>query len=296
MKLIIIKDGERKFALSAEDIKLLNTDVNADTKEVKLGGEIIPVIRAMDVHGSMETNREKLLYGIRRLLIDGNKTDLEAFTKLLSDFTEIPESDSEPMGVTENFYGGLKEIMEAINDFKKTASAKIETNITEMAGDLLPETGDQLHAIVKATEKATTLILDITEKLQDSNSSLNTEMQKIKEMKNEFENGLSNMITTMEAMSKIKTRNDRYIKTILEALSFQDITGQQIYKIVEIVSKVDRNLKEIVLELGLKIKKKAKNTDPETLQKGESLLALLKGPKANMISQKEIDDIVSKFL
>ncbi len=294
MKLLLIRKDDKYISVAADDVKLINREIDTVPDEIKFQEQTIPVLDVDDLIAPKPDTKETILNEIKTILTEGDPDEIQKITSLISELQ--PEESDESGELSSTIYNGLKEILESINDFKKTTVNKLDSSLTEIAGDALPETSDQLEAIVRATEKATNTIIDTTEKMQDSHIRINKEMKKISEMKEQLERGLVGVINVMDSMENIRSENDAHLMTILEALSFQDITGQRIYKIVEIVSKMDKNIKQIVLDLGLKIKKKEADADPETIKKGEELLALMKGPQENGINQNDVDDIISKFL
>ena len=297
MKLLLIKKDDEYISIAADEVKLINREVETIPKEIQFQEKTIPVVNIQELLNPNHNKKESIINDIKELLLSGNPEEIEHVTSLITDIIPISSGESdESTNMTETVYSGLKEILESINDFKKTTVNKLDAGLNEIAGDALPETSDQLEAIVTATEKATNTIIDTTEKMQDSHLRINDEMKKIKEMKDQLERGLVGVINVMDSMESIKKDNDTYLMNILEALSFQDITGQRIYKIVEIVSKMDKNIKQIVLDLGIKIKKKNKDIDPDTIKKGEELLALMKGPRDDGINQNDVDDIIAQFL
>jgi len=297
MKLLLIKRDDEHYALPVDEVKLINKDVTDLPEEIRYSGKTIPVLNNLKNNEKESLSKEELLNYIKELISTGESEDLENMIKELRGGESKSEGGSEAtVEVSENVYTSLKEIVESINDFKKTAVSKLDQSLGNISDDVIPETSDQLQAIVHATENATNTIIDITEKMQDSNTLLHSEMSKIHEMKEKLERGLVGVINVMDSVSKIREENDGYLTTILEALSFQDITGQRVNKIVNIVSKMDHNIKEIILDLGLKIKKKNKDSDPEAIKKGEELLALMKGPQENGVNQDDVDDLIANFL
>jgi len=87
--------------------------------------------------------------------------------------------------------------------------------------------GDQLDAIVKATEKATNTIMAATEQSLDAINELRTTV------KDPAQTALLDNVVT--------NSND-----ILEACSFQDITGQRVSKVVKSVTYVEERVNALI--------------------------------------------------
>ncbi len=87
--------------------------------------------------------------------------------------------------------------------------------------------GEQLDAIVKATEKATNTIMEATENTQDAVAELRT------------------MLTDADQIALL----DRIVdggNNVFEACSFQDITGQRVHKVVKSVTYVEERVTALV--------------------------------------------------
>ncbi len=298
MKLLLVDIDKKQYVLAVDGVKLLNKEIDEIPKEIKLNGKVLSVLTAENLEQKQNDERD-LAEQIQNLITSGDSENLEKISSMLDSFKGNSSHNSDndsSFEFSEKIFDNFKEIITAINEFKKNAVAKLDSNISEIASDAIPETSDQLEAIVRATESATNKIIDITEKMQNSNLRLNAEMAKIGELKDKFERGLAGIIGVIDVMTEIRKESEGHVNTILEALSFQDITGQRIHKIVEMVQKMDKNIKEIILDMGIKINKKKETTDDETIKKGEELLAMMKGPQEEGIDQTDVDDIIAKFL
>lgn len=116
--------------------------------------------------------------------------------------------------------------------------------------------GEQLDAIVKATEKATNTIMAATEKTLSSVDVLRDVVT------NPMHAGLLEKITA--------NSND-----ILEACSFQDITGQRVSKVVKSVTYVEERVNALIKIWG---KHEVDNVSVEGQEKSEDE-KLLAGPQ-----------------
>jgi len=133
----------------------------------------------------------------------------------------------------------------------------------------LPTAGDELSAIVGATESATNAILDAVERIEKAAGTM-----------------------PGDAAATITTD----VTAIYEACNFQDITGQRISKVVSVLKEVDSTVTELLATLNLPkvdlsqvsaISSKPKRTGDE---------ALLNGPQApgGAPNQADIDALFDK--
>lgn len=136
---------------------------------------------------------------------------------------------------------------------------------------------DQLDAIVAATEEATHTILAQTEQID----TLANEIKASKGNPAEVE--------------KLCDQLGEHTMLVMEACTFQDITGQRVNKIVRSMKFVEERVEKITSIWGKdQIEEMAKkmNTDPSSKKTGDE--ALLNGPalpKETAISQDEIDKL-----
>ena len=171
----------------------------------------------------------------------------------------------------------LHDDIEALADYINRAKAEI-TNIRvdEINTQYLPEASDQLSAIVGATEKATNEIFDAVETIEELATTLSPEQA----------GGLSDAVTR-----------------IYEACSFQDITGQRISKVVNVLqnveTRVDSLLKAFGSEAGTAASGTRESTEaPVTTESSaKSEKDMLSGPQAPGAgnSQEEIDALLASF-
>ena len=194
-------------------------------------------------------------------------------------------------------YGDLGELARYINETKKSLKKFSNLDIVE---NELPETSDQLEGILEATEEATNQILTLTEELLQDNGAISQKILQLKEsVKDQSLNG------TQGILNDLDTKNsDNYNKllSIMTACNFQDLTGQRIQKIVELVRDIESKIMTMVISFNLKIKGKDGDVDKEKIAKEEKLLEqyqadLMKGPQRKdvAVKQDEVDDLLAEL-
>ena len=169
-------------------------------------------------------------------------------------------------------YKECKDLADYIEDARAEISS-LSPDHDDSAG--IPRAGQELDAIVEATESATDTIMQAAEDLM----SFDTE--DFDEYKNHI--------------------NDEVMK-IFEACSFQDITGQRISKVVKTLNHVEDRVSKLISILGITSDSSTSNgakpiIDPETGElNGESNDEdLLNGPAlaGEGIDQGEIDSLLN---
>jgi chemotaxis protein CheZ len=114
--------------------------------------------------------------------------------------------------------------IEALAEYINTAKAEItEIRADKINTEYLPEAGDQLSAIVGATEKATNEIFEAVELIEELASTMAPEQA--------------------ERITEAVTR-------VYEACCFQDITGQRVSKVVAALQNVESRVDALLQAFG----------------------------------------------
>lgn len=133
----------------------------------------------------------------------------------------------------------------------------------------LPTAGDELSAIVGATESATNAILDAVERIEKTASAM-----------------------PGDAAAAIT----QDVTAIYEACNFQDITGQRISKVVSVLKEVDTTVAELLATLNLPKIDLSQTSAVASKPQRTGDEALLNGPQApgGAPNQADIDALFDK--
>ncbi len=162
----------------------------------------------------------------------------------------------------ENLYRELKALHDLIEETRQDIG---RTNFTEISGKHIPSATDELDAVVAATEVATSTIMDSCDAIQ-------AESEKMDPHHKEF---------LMAEVTKI-----------LEACSFQDITGQRITKVVKSLKVIEGKVSDLMGILEDKIPGLPMGQDEDRRQ-GDA--RLMNGPQLpdKSVSQEDIDKLLA---
>lgn len=186
---------------------------------------------------------------------------------------------------------GLKNIYREISHAKKQEGCDVPSppDGQTMTTELISEASDQLDEILKATEEAAVEVMDIVEGQMDAQAEMSMVISKIQSGE-----------AGSEELAMLATANQRLSEDLLKimtALSFQDLTGQRIKRIVSAIKQVEKITLDLFLTTGLKIKgmdehpdKDIQTLEAETKQKVSSL----QGPSKDT-NQKDVDDLLSQL-
>ncbi|MEJ2690606.1 MAG: protein phosphatase CheZ [Deltaproteobacteria bacterium] len=175
-----------------------------------------------------------------------------------------------------------------INEFKKgldLSQHSFETQKTIDASErLVSDASGQLEEIVKTTEGATNQIMDAVENCQDRNKRVVDLVRQIAEP-----------AVREEILDLLAAVNQDYMN-IITACAFQDLTGQRVKKVVELIKHLEKEVIVLLVKAGAKIRgKKAGKEDHEIEGETNAALAKLKGPQKEGVDQAGVDDILASL-
>ncbi|MBG0789345.1 MAG: protein phosphatase CheZ [Desulfovibrionaceae bacterium] len=181
---------------------------------------------------------------------------------------------------------GLKKI------YQEVKAARGGTEIVCIESDIDPEeifseTSDQLDAVLRTTEKAAVEIIDIVEKLQDLQST-------VSDIVTDFQSGG----VTKDNRIKLTEINDTLgmdLQNIMVSLSFQDLTGQRIVKIINSLRQIEKIVREVMLSTGLMIRQREEEPDKDieslSADAKNAATSKLEGPSEGT-NQNDVDDLL----
>jgi len=162
----------------------------------------------------------------------------------------------------EHIYQELKALHQLIEETRKEISL---SRASDVSGTHIPDATDELDAVVAATEVATGTIMDSCE-------AISAYCDKLDEPHKDF---LTSEVTK-----------------VLEACSFQDITGQRITKVVKSIKQIDEKVSKLMSVLEEKIPGIPSSVLVDT-REGDA--KLLNGPQMpdKAVSQDDIDKLLA---
>lgn len=203
--------------------------------------------------------------------------------------------------------GELKELALLVIEFKNDMRSKIKPEIMDIATKYIPQATDQLEGIIETTEMAANKVMDNLETMQGHTEKMEEIISSIKDGEIRIPEGKNVRIDshTIEAIfpliSYMESNANNYMSLISNSfvqMSFQDLTGQRIRRIMTLVSQMERKLKDMIIAFGIKLTKHEKNPDITTdeLEKAvkEKVIELSGPQKAGQgLDQTDIDDLLA---
>lgn len=174
---------------------------------------------------------------------------------------------------------GLQSIYKELSTARQDGGGTEIVREKKRADQLFSEAAQQLDDILDTTEKATGDIMDIVEKHMETQAKSNQILHSLKS------GGV-----TKEQLKELRDMSDELnadLMSIMTALSFQDLTGQRIKRVIDMLGKIRDMVAELYVSTGILVK--AKEKDP-----AQPLEELKKDAKAK-VSQSDVDDLLAQL-
>ncbi len=205
--------------------------------------------------------------------------------------------------LTMEFSGKIKGIAKELIDFRRDIQTRIEPDIVEMAAKDIPEASNQLEGINETLESSTMRIMDINDEQMESANSQYKKLEKILSKTYDGDKisigiSLEEAINVIEEQMEFLKKIERRSLKMMEPLSFQDLVGQRIQRIIKLVRSMELRIEELIISFGIKLRKHRE--DPlksyDDLNRDvDKYLSDLNGPQrtGEGLDQAGIDDLLA---
>ncbi|MBQ4133846.1 MAG: protein phosphatase CheZ [Desulfovibrionaceae bacterium] len=188
--------------------------------------------------------------------------------------------------LSEEMLSGIQNIFKKINQVKETPAPGINRDETEL---LFNEASKQLDEILTTTERAASQILEAIERQQD----LSPENARLIALAGERRLEQNEI----ERLKEINTNLEDDLMNILTELSFQDLTGQRIKKIIATLTQIESIAFELFVSAGLAMKAHVQNPDKDIRDihsEAKQKASELKGPTLDS-NQQDVDSLLAEL-
>ena len=180
--------------------------------------------------------------------------------------------------------GALARSMElAVRDCR-TVDVPLSTTTAQ-----LPKATEHLSDLARLTEKGTHRVMELTEQIQDNRSAI---VRALEGLTGQLNGSGPQASKTIADITASLAGDDSRLLDIVTALSFQDLVGQRINKIITILEEVEHKLLEMVVVFGVEIAPQGAAPDGG---RAEEMLKQLEASKATALNQNLVDDILAEF-
>jgi chemotaxis regulatin CheY-phosphate phosphatase CheZ len=178
--------------------------------------------------------------------------------------------------ITRKLHNSLREFQENINPRLKNLP------VSE-----LPDASDKLQWVINKTEEAAERTITLVEKhlgYQEKVSAI------IKQLQKSLENGGGLKEEDAQALDYLNTMNQELPKDLMDILiaqDFQDLTGQIIKRVIQLIADIEKQLVKILTIFGVKMESapKSEGAQGPSIKKDETVVS----------DQSEVDDLLKGF-
>jgi chemotaxis protein CheZ len=272
-RLIVVLDPRK--LLPGGDAGLEDSEV--EVRETCDAGKVEVVRHVQTIGGSVEVHELRDAREFLSKKIDSRDPNSKAIEKLMEFMEAVAAKDyaaadaaveqivKSPEG---DLFQEVGRVTRRLHDSLKSFKDAIDPKISMIVQNEVPSAVDQLQYCVRKTEEAANKTMGIVEKHLLSMDDLAANIRKLsgpedavkylKDFKNRYEDDLTEIITTQ---------------------SFQDLTGQTLQKVIQLVGEIEKELVGMVTAFGLKMEMGGKESK-EIREK---------------VNQAGVDDLLKEF-
>jgi chemotaxis protein CheZ len=233
--------------------------------------------------------------------------DLVGFFRQVLSNNMDQEDESFFRGLAYEMTGDLKDLALLLIEFRRDLKSKICPEITDLAVKYIPQAADQLEGVIETLETAANKLMDNLETMQERTDKIGNVFSQLKTGKITVSNGNGGSVNpeTVDTISPIiqymESEVEEYNTLVSDSfvqMSFQDLTGQRIKRIMQLVTQIEDRLRQMIVSFGIKLSQKEKNPDlsAEELQRVvDEKVGELAGPQreGQGLDQSGIDDLLA---
>ncbi|GLX77604.1 protein phosphatase CheZ [Thalassotalea insulae] len=183
---------------------------------------------------------------------------------------------------------------------------QLDSRLNDLATADIPDAKERLNYVISRTEDAANKTMDAVESIFPVVDTIQSQIQTVdplwtKLMRNElsvdeFKSLCQDIDILLKTTSKETTHMHALMTDVLMAQDFQDLTGQVIRKVIDLVREVEDSLINMLTAFGISSGEAGENVKPKT---GENLV---EGPIVNkeqrddvVADQDDVDDLLSSL-
>lgn len=184
---------------------------------------------------------------------------------------------------------GLQSIYKQIKSAAEKENGGLSPSAQTEANKLFSEASEQLDEVRITLEEATNNIMDVLEQQMEMRVKATEHLQNLAS-----QYGDNQDVTALIGLEESLGEN---LTQILTTMSFQDITGQRIKKIIAALQSIESTVFDLYMSTGLIIKAHEETPDKEFHEieaETKQVVSELKGPSRDA-SQADVDDLLAQL-
>ncbi|RME34720.1 MAG: protein phosphatase CheZ [Gammaproteobacteria bacterium] len=218
--------------------------------------------------------------------------DAQRIQALLEELSRVRESE-----LFQQIGRLTRELHEALRN------VELEERLADLAEEEMPDARNRLNYVIEKTQEAAdkTLTavetaLPLTEGLSRGATDLASEWQRFRRRElnlDQFRELSGQMDRFLDQVRRDSTAIGAQLNAILMAQDFQDLTGQVIRRVIEVVTDAEQRLVDLVRVTGMQMEVKKKGEAADTNPEGPQIAPDETGTRVS--GQDEVDDLLSSL-
>ncbi len=195
-----------------------------------------------------------------------------------------------------DLYNEIGSLARQLHSALKDVTATLDPGLKEIVELKLPDSGNRLEHILELTERAANVTLDNVEVIQKRNQGAEARLTQLREIVSGLravgspaQEKLGAGLALIDEVVSVFDQNRDDLISILTAQDFQDLTGQIIQKIINLLKDLEKRLVQVVRAFGDRgaVKKPAEDDDLYG--------PAHKGKEEALHSQDDVDSLLAEF-
>jgi chemotaxis protein CheZ len=231
---------------------------------------------------------EKLLGIVKELMMAMSSADVRRSQEILLQLAE----QQHQAGLYNEIGMLARDLHNSLRGFADT----LDPVLKEMVEEKLPDSGNRLEHILQLTEKAANTTLDNVEVIQKRNQGDQERLTHLREVLGglravgeQAQNRLDQTQKDIEDLYVSATKTHEDLITVLTAQDYQDLTGQVIQKIINLLRDLELKLVNVIRIFGVKMESGKKVSSDELYGPAHQ------GVAEALHSQDDVDALLAEF-
>ncbi|SFM75799.1 protein phosphatase CheZ [Thermodesulforhabdus norvegica] len=230
---------------------------------------------------------KKVLAKVKEFMVAFSSGDFEKAEEILEELSSIQEGSE--------IFGEIGKIARHLHTAFKDFAKILDPALKELAVDYLPDSESRLRYLMKLTEDAANTTLDCTEKMKDRIrrgqevlEGMRKHLERLKPIGSGATKRIGDMIAMIEELESSLAEEKEDVDRILSAQNFQDLSGQTVIKVLNVMQELQDRLVNAIKTFGIKIEGRKK-------EKEELIGPAHEGVEGALRSQDEVDALLAQF-
>lgn len=268
-----------RFQAAPEKLERIQTIFSFCSAESKNFGPMQP----------KDSRIEGVLQSIKEFMTALSHGDLQNAQNILGHFSEKKEAKTE-------LFVEIGTLARDLHNSLKSFATTIDPALKELVEDRLPDSGSRLEHILHLTEKAANTTLDHVELAKKRNdmdlqklSTLEDIHHQLKAIGKNAQEKLASCQKILNDLKESASQTGEDLTTIITAQDYQDLTGQIIMKIINLLNELQLKLVNLVRTFGII------HEDRKVAMKDELYGPAHQGLIEALHSQDDVDNLLAEF-